>query len=83
MANCLRGALPPVDLRAVCFVRAILKDNWGGEKRREEEMEQVIHRFIVQKFIVQEGKWSSIKKVILIHMYVVKLSTCGSMYMKM
>ena len=21
---CLRGALPPVDLRAVCFVRAIL-----------------------------------------------------------
>ena len=24
VANCLRGALPPVDLRAVCFVRAIL-----------------------------------------------------------
>ena len=23
VANCLRGALPPVDLRAVCFVRAI------------------------------------------------------------
>ena len=22
-ASCLRGALPPVDLRAVCFVRAI------------------------------------------------------------
>jgi hypothetical protein len=24
VANCLRGALPPVDLRAVCFVRAML-----------------------------------------------------------
>lgn len=23
-ATCLRGALPPVDLRAVCLVRAIL-----------------------------------------------------------
>ena len=23
VANCLRGALPPVDFRAVCFVRAI------------------------------------------------------------
>jgi hypothetical protein len=26
-ANILRGALPPVDLRAVCFVRAILERN--------------------------------------------------------
>lgn len=25
VANCLRGALPPVDLRAVCFVRAIVE----------------------------------------------------------
>jgi hypothetical protein len=25
VANCFRGAFPPVDLRAVCFVRAILK----------------------------------------------------------
>lgn len=24
VANCLRGALPPVDLRAVCLVRAIV-----------------------------------------------------------
>ena len=24
VANCLRGAFPPVDLRAVCFVRAIV-----------------------------------------------------------
>jgi hypothetical protein len=24
VASCFRGALPPVDLRAVCFVRAIL-----------------------------------------------------------
>jgi hypothetical protein len=34
VANCLRGALPPVDLRAVCLVRAIatthlqLLPNW-------------------------------------------------------
>ena len=25
VASCLRGALPPVDLRAVCFVRAMIK----------------------------------------------------------
>jgi len=25
VANCLRGALPPVDLRAVCLVRAIFE----------------------------------------------------------
>jgi hypothetical protein len=25
VASCLRGALPPVDLRAVCLVRAILR----------------------------------------------------------
>ena len=25
VASCLRGALPPVDLRAVCLVRAILE----------------------------------------------------------
>ncbi len=24
VANCLRGAFPPVDFRAVCFVRAIV-----------------------------------------------------------
>jgi hypothetical protein len=26
-ASCLRGALPPVDLRAVCLVRAIDNDD--------------------------------------------------------
>lgn len=26
VASCLRGALPPVELRAVCFVRAIVFD---------------------------------------------------------
>lgn len=35
-ASCLRGALPPVDLRAVCLVRAIVDDElkmtgWGCE----------------------------------------------------
>ena len=29
VASCLRGALPPVDLRAVCLVRAILRGARG------------------------------------------------------
>jgi hypothetical protein len=29
VASCLRGALPPVDLRAVCLVRAIV-NVWCG-----------------------------------------------------
>jgi len=29
VASCLRGALPPVDLRAVCFVRAMLHEVWN------------------------------------------------------
>ena len=28
MASCLRGALPPVDLRAVCFVLAMMLIAW-------------------------------------------------------
>ena len=32
VASCLRGALPPVDLRAVCFVRAML----GADLRLEK-----------------------------------------------
>ena len=28
MASCLRGAFPPVDLRAVCFVRAMSTNNF-------------------------------------------------------
>lgn len=44
-ANCFRGALPPVDLRAVCLVRAIGPYfdernvcEWGGDRMigREE-----------------------------------------------
>jgi len=27
VASCLRGALPPVDLRAVCLVRAMISEN--------------------------------------------------------
>ena len=35
VASCFRGALPPVDLRAVCFVRAIGAGPWtGGATRR-------------------------------------------------
>jgi hypothetical protein len=32
-ASCLRGAFPPVDLRAVCLVRAIRR---LGRKRKEK-----------------------------------------------
>ena len=39
VASCLRGALPPVDLRAVCLVRAIFdrleEEREGGRRRRE------------------------------------------------
>jgi histone H3 len=38
-ATCLRGALPPVDLRAVCFVRAIT-DARGKREEREREMRE-------------------------------------------
>lgn len=30
-SRCFRGAFPPVDFRAVCFVRAIVVElGWGG-----------------------------------------------------
>ena len=35
VASCLRGALPPVDLRAVCFVRAIVKFGGFGVVEKE------------------------------------------------
>jgi len=35
-ASCLRGALPPVLLRAVCLVRAIVREKRRGEERRGE-----------------------------------------------
>ena len=35
VASCLRGALPPVDLRAVCLVRA-----YWSKKRKEEREEE-------------------------------------------
>jgi hypothetical protein len=35
VASCLRGALPPVDLRAVCFVRAMLTENLAAKSSLE------------------------------------------------
>ena len=32
VASCLRGALPPVDLRAVCLVRAIVRSAVTSER---------------------------------------------------
>ncbi len=33
VANCLRGALPPVDLRAVCFVRAMMTNQQAEDQQ--------------------------------------------------
>jgi hypothetical protein len=43
-SRCLRGALPPVDLRAVCLVRAIVEgeDNGDGEVERWRERYGVV-----------------------------------------
>ena len=59
VANCFRGALPPVDLRAVCFVRAIasnvfywtwemnVEDVWIQKKRRQTvEPYKPVHSFV-------------------------------------
>jgi len=37
VANCLRGAFPPVDLRAVCFVRAMSSrpNEWRAREWRD------------------------------------------------
>ena len=37
-ANCLRGALPPVDLRAVCLVRAIRTGKLSGFSSVDSEV---------------------------------------------
>ncbi len=42
VANCLRGALPPVDLRAVCLVRAMLvyeRNVVGKDGLRDQEFD--------------------------------------------
>ena len=39
VASCFRGALPPVDLRAVCLVRAIVSCSHDG-RRTENEAER-------------------------------------------
>ena len=44
MASCLRGAFPPVDLRAVCFVRAMFTNNF--EKMIDKLAELALKKFI-------------------------------------
>ena len=43
MASCFRGAFPPVDLRAVCFVRAMLTNNL---EMIDEFAERALKQFI-------------------------------------
>ena len=42
VASCLRGALPPVDLRAVCLVLLVDWINKGGGKERGLVLERVL-----------------------------------------
>lgn len=44
VASCLRGALPPVDLRAVCFVRAMAT----SQKAEDQQDFKAFRRWIVQ-----------------------------------
>ncbi|CAN0539815.1 unnamed protein product, partial [Laminaria digitata] len=44
VASCLRGALPPVDLRAVCFVRAMVLESIERERQFEESGMGWVHR---------------------------------------
>jgi hypothetical protein len=48
VASCLRGALPPVDLRAVCFVLAI-KKYVKEEKEKKEKTKNRELRFYYEK----------------------------------
>ena len=44
VASCLRGAFPPVDLRAVCLVRAILTDAEVRVRTRKIMYERICER---------------------------------------
>ena len=43
MASCFRGAFPPVDLRAVCFVRAMLNVKFSGTGMKEPREERNLY----------------------------------------
>ena len=56
VANCLRGALPPVDLRAVCFVRAIpVKCQDGKSSKRLEAESWLLVKLANARQQVYEG----------------------------
>ena len=49
MASCLRGALPPVDLRAVCLVRAIFAYDCETHAQGQHERVGVALRDLVDQ----------------------------------
>ena len=54
VASCLRGALPPVDLRAVCFVLAILTIELAYEKgNKQTNKQKVIYIYIIYIYIYE------------------------------
>ena len=52
VASAFRGALPPVDLRAVCFVRAIL----GGDARESSDAKELKSSFEFSNLCFKERK---------------------------
>jgi hypothetical protein len=48
VASCLRGALPPVDLRAVCFVRAMVRGTRGEKEGRRRRTRKALRRRAVE-----------------------------------
>ena len=50
VASCLRGALPPVDLRAVCLVRAIVVGEVGVSKSDDNGAAEAVQISFRERF---------------------------------
>ncbi|KAL2633530.1 hypothetical protein R1flu_005009 [Riccia fluitans] len=56
VASCFLGAFPPVDLRAVCFVRAICVNSWNRGKMNTDECSGERVRIDGADFVVENGE---------------------------
>jgi hypothetical protein len=56
VASCFLGAFPPVDLRAVCLVRAMITLCSNGDDRRHEERKDLVTKNEVQRKQKGTGK---------------------------
>ena len=57
VASCLRGALPPVDLRAVCFVLAILTIELAYEKGNKQTNKYIYIYELSAEQMKLGGRW--------------------------